>query len=34
MTHNGYCPGRTDAGHIDNVVAEPVSVEPYVRDRG
>jgi hypothetical protein len=33
MTHNGYCPGRTDAGHIDGVVAEPVRVEPYVRDR-
>jgi len=33
MTHNGYCPGRTDAGHIDRVIAEPVRVEPYVRDR-
>jgi hypothetical protein len=29
MTHNGHRPGRTDAGHIDYVVAEPVSVEPY-----
>jgi hypothetical protein len=34
MTHNAYCHGRPDAGHIDYVVAEPVSVEPYVRDRG
>jgi hypothetical protein len=29
ITHNGYCPGRTDAGDIDHVIAEPVRVEPY-----
>jgi hypothetical protein len=32
MIHNGWCPGRQDAGHIDRVVAKQVSVEPYVRD--
>jgi hypothetical protein len=34
MTHNGYCPGRTDPAHIDRVIAKPVRVEPNVRDRG
>jgi hypothetical protein len=33
ILHNGHCPGRTDAGRIDRVVAEPVSVEPIVPDR-
>jgi hypothetical protein len=32
MIHNGWCPGRQDAGRIDRVVAKQVSVEPYVRD--
>lgn len=32
LTHNGYCPGRTDDSHIDYVVAEPVRIEPYIRD--
>jgi hypothetical protein len=34
MTHNGYCPGRADSGHIDYVVAERVRVEPYLRGGG
>ena len=34
MTHNGYCPGRADSGHIDYVVAERVRVEPYLRRGG
>jgi hypothetical protein len=32
ITHNGYCPGRGDASHIDHVVAEAARVEPYIRD--
>jgi hypothetical protein len=28
MTHNGYCPGRIEAAHIDHVVAEAMRVAP------
>jgi hypothetical protein len=29
ISHSGWCPGRSDESHIDYVIAEPVSVEPY-----
>ena len=33
INHNGQCAGRHDASSIDRVVAQPVSVEPYVPGR-